>query len=150
MLQPKAGYIDARPLTARSTKTLATHGRTIHLGQVAHGMLTCSQFVDEHLAVRLLKTAVMACRSDRAVDLIICLDNRSGIPASNCSAKGRETCPDRDEIAVGPTNRRKVPNNRLEHVHRLIVIDDIDELECRNPGTAIWLKLDQPFRCETN
>ena len=28
-LQSKAGYIDARPLTAISTKTLATHGRTI-------------------------------------------------------------------------------------------------------------------------
>src|SRR5450759_386749 len=32
-LQSEAGYIDARPLTASSTKTLATHGRTIHLGQ---------------------------------------------------------------------------------------------------------------------
>jgi hypothetical protein len=30
MLQSEAGYIDARPLTATSTKTLATHGRTIH------------------------------------------------------------------------------------------------------------------------
>jgi hypothetical protein len=30
MLQPKAGYIDARPLTASSAKPLATHGRTIH------------------------------------------------------------------------------------------------------------------------
>ena len=29
-LQSKAGYIDARPLTASSTKPLATHGRTIH------------------------------------------------------------------------------------------------------------------------
>src|SRR5271169_1228613 len=29
-LQSEAGYIDARPLTANSTKTLATHGRTIH------------------------------------------------------------------------------------------------------------------------
>jgi len=28
-LQSKAGYIDARPLTAISTKTLATHRRTI-------------------------------------------------------------------------------------------------------------------------
>jgi len=28
-LQSEAGYIDARPLTAISTKTLATHGRTI-------------------------------------------------------------------------------------------------------------------------
>ena len=36
MLQPKAGYIDARPLTANSTKTLATHGRTIHSGQSRH------------------------------------------------------------------------------------------------------------------
>ena len=26
----KAGYIDARPLTANSTNPLATHGRTIH------------------------------------------------------------------------------------------------------------------------
>src|SRR5215471_3907768 len=26
----KAGYIDARPLTANSTNSLATHGRTIH------------------------------------------------------------------------------------------------------------------------
>jgi len=33
MLQSKAGYIDARPLTASSTRTLATHGRTIHAGQ---------------------------------------------------------------------------------------------------------------------
>src|SRR6267142_3540352 len=33
MLQSKAGYIDARPLTASSTKPLATHGRTIHSGQ---------------------------------------------------------------------------------------------------------------------
>jgi hypothetical protein len=33
MLQSKAGYIDARPLTASSTKPLATHGRTIHWGQ---------------------------------------------------------------------------------------------------------------------
>src|SRR5882672_9625603 len=33
MLQSKAGYIDARPLTASSTKPLATHDRTIHSGQ---------------------------------------------------------------------------------------------------------------------
>src|SRR6266446_200107 len=33
MLQSKAGYIDARPLTASSAKPLATHGRTIHWGQ---------------------------------------------------------------------------------------------------------------------
>src|ERR1700761_6206565 len=32
-LQSEAGYIDARPLTASSAKPLATHGRTIHLGQ---------------------------------------------------------------------------------------------------------------------
>ena len=30
MLQSKAEYIDARPLTASSAKPLATHGRTIH------------------------------------------------------------------------------------------------------------------------
>src|SRR3984893_13795087 len=36
MLQSKAGYIDARPLTASSAKPLATHGRTIHLGQSRH------------------------------------------------------------------------------------------------------------------
>jgi len=34
MLQSEAGYIDARPLTTISTKTLATHGRTIHSGQL--------------------------------------------------------------------------------------------------------------------
>src|ERR1700682_2516657 len=33
MLQSKAGYIDARPLTANPTNLLATHGRTIHPGQ---------------------------------------------------------------------------------------------------------------------
>src|SRR6202035_775923 len=33
MLKSKAGYIDARPLTASSAKPLATHGRTIHQGQ---------------------------------------------------------------------------------------------------------------------
>ena len=33
MLQSKAGYIDARPLTASSAKPLATRGRTIHSGQ---------------------------------------------------------------------------------------------------------------------
>src|SRR5215472_8800970 len=33
MLQREAGYIDARPSPTRSTKkSLATHGRTIHLG----------------------------------------------------------------------------------------------------------------------
>ncbi|HMK70263.1 MAG TPA: hypothetical protein VK442_04750, partial [Xanthobacteraceae bacterium] len=32
-LQPKAGYIDARPQSNNSIKTLATHGRTIQLGQ---------------------------------------------------------------------------------------------------------------------
>jgi hypothetical protein len=35
MLQSKAGYIDARPLTASSAKPLATHGRTIHPGSKA-------------------------------------------------------------------------------------------------------------------
>jgi hypothetical protein len=33
MLQSKAGYIDARPLTTSSTNSLATHGRTIHSGE---------------------------------------------------------------------------------------------------------------------
>ncbi len=33
MLQSEGGYIDARRLTAISTKTLATYGRTIHSGQ---------------------------------------------------------------------------------------------------------------------
>ncbi len=33
MLQSKARYIDARPLTASSAEPLATHGRTIHSGQ---------------------------------------------------------------------------------------------------------------------
>src|SRR5882672_3478142 len=36
MLQSKAGYIDARPLTANPTNLLATHGRTIHSGQSRH------------------------------------------------------------------------------------------------------------------
>ena len=36
-LQSKAGYIDARPLTASSTKTLATRGRTIHRVKSEHG-----------------------------------------------------------------------------------------------------------------
>jgi hypothetical protein len=31
-LQPKAGYIDARPLTTSSPNLLAPHGRTIHAG----------------------------------------------------------------------------------------------------------------------
>src|SRR4029079_8464510 len=30
MLQPKAGYIDARPLPPTRRNSLATHGRTIH------------------------------------------------------------------------------------------------------------------------
>jgi hypothetical protein len=34
-LQSEAGYIDARPPADKSTKLLATHGRTIHGGQVA-------------------------------------------------------------------------------------------------------------------
>jgi hypothetical protein len=33
MLQSKAGYIDARPLTASSAKPTATRGRTIHSSQ---------------------------------------------------------------------------------------------------------------------
>ena len=32
-LQAEAGYIDARPQSARLTKPLATRGRTIHSGQ---------------------------------------------------------------------------------------------------------------------
>jgi len=35
-LQSEAGYIDARPPTARPKKLLATHGRTIHSGQLRH------------------------------------------------------------------------------------------------------------------
>src|SRR4029079_5036653 len=34
MLQPKAGYIDARPLPPTRRNSLATHGRTIHVGHV--------------------------------------------------------------------------------------------------------------------
>ena len=37
MLQSEAGYIDARPHQPRRRKTLATHGRTIHGGQVEEG-----------------------------------------------------------------------------------------------------------------
>src|SRR5260370_28823621 len=48
-LQSKAGYIDARPLTASSAKPLATHGRTIHLvesrmGAVAWGLWPTPRF----------------------------------------------------------------------------------------------------------
>jgi len=35
-LQSKAGYIDARPLPPYPRNSLATHGRTIHLGQKRH------------------------------------------------------------------------------------------------------------------
>src|SRR5438045_1234502 len=38
-LQSKAGYIDARPLTASSTKPLATHGRTIQSGHEPNNSL---------------------------------------------------------------------------------------------------------------
>jgi hypothetical protein len=34
-LQSEAGYIDARPYLPDRRKPLATHGRTIHLGQNA-------------------------------------------------------------------------------------------------------------------
>src|SRR6267378_3514570 len=44
MLQSKAGYIDARPLTASSAKPLATHGRTIHLGQTEKSSLRANVF----------------------------------------------------------------------------------------------------------
>ena len=111
-------------------------------------MLAYSQFVDQHLPVRLFKTAVVACRGDRAMDLVICLNNRLGILPSDCSAKDREAIPDPGKIAVGPTHRSKMPNDGLEHVHRLIVIDDVNKLECRNPGPAVWRKLDEPFRGE--
>jgi hypothetical protein len=39
MLQSKAGYIDARPLTANPTNLLATHGRTIHPSQAEKNSL---------------------------------------------------------------------------------------------------------------
>ncbi len=39
-LQSEAGYIDARPPTARPKKLLATHGRTIHGGQGTLGGLS--------------------------------------------------------------------------------------------------------------
>src|SRR5260221_14148564 len=42
MLQSETGYIDARPLNASSTKPLATHGRTIHVGQTrSSGYFRC-------------------------------------------------------------------------------------------------------------
>jgi hypothetical protein len=37
MLQSQAGYIDARPHPPESTKPLAPHGRTIHVGSKAKG-----------------------------------------------------------------------------------------------------------------
>src|ERR1700681_4482001 len=40
MLQSKAGYIDARPLTANPTNLLATHGRTIHSGHPRRAYFT--------------------------------------------------------------------------------------------------------------
>jgi hypothetical protein len=42
MLQSKAGYIDARPLTAGSQNLLAPHGRTIHQGQYLPKTLSAS------------------------------------------------------------------------------------------------------------
>ena len=41
-----------------------------------------------------------------------------------------------------------MPDDGLEYIHRLIVIDNIDKLQCSDPSTAIWLKLDEPFRRE--
>lgn len=135
---------------SKRTRKPLREGWSSGLRQVARSMLAYTQFIDQHLAVRLLKTTVMACCGDRAVDLVICLDNRLGIPTSNGGAKGREAFTDRDEIAIGPADRRKVPDDRLEYVHRFVVIDDVDKLECSDSGTAVRLKLDQSFRSESN
>src|ERR1700681_5120034 len=43
-LQSETGYIDARPLNASSTKPLATHGRTIHLGQTEKNSVRANVF----------------------------------------------------------------------------------------------------------
>src|SRR4051812_31952352 len=42
-LQSKAGYIDARPLTTRSTNSLATHGRTIHWANIGLLIVQCME-----------------------------------------------------------------------------------------------------------
>jgi type IV secretory pathway protease TraF len=73
MLQSKAGYIDARPLTASSAKPLATHGRTIHwvklrrtqCEQISSELLLLATELRTSLVVRfvpiLLQKSVDAC-----------------------------------------------------------------------------------------
>jgi hypothetical protein len=48
MLQSEAGYIDARPLTTISTKTLATHGRTIQVGHFSNRPFGVKRFQTIH------------------------------------------------------------------------------------------------------
>jgi hypothetical protein len=56
-LQLEAGYIDARPLTAGSSKSLATHGRTIHLGQSWHNVASIKRYSITWLSQCLLSIA---------------------------------------------------------------------------------------------
>ena len=47
MLQSKAGYIDAKPLTASSAKQLATHGRTIHRSEADFRRCTAGPYIGQ-------------------------------------------------------------------------------------------------------
>ena len=57
---------------------------------------------------------------------------------------------DRGEVIRRAPDRRKMADQRLEDIHRLVVIDDVDKLQRGDLRTPIGFELNQIFRGKTD
>jgi hypothetical protein len=87
----------------------------------------------------------MARGGNRPMDFIIASNDGLGIFPCDRGAKFLKVLFNDVKVSVGSSYRSKMPNNRLQYVHRLIVVDDIDELQRRNLCAAVGFQLYETF-----
>src|SRR4249920_2827961 len=107
MPQSKAGYIDARPLTASSAKPLATHGRTIHSGQTATRRKDCVMSV-----LAPITNSVSTMRGGSYLpapkEQILAPPNRPRLAENKRSGPAlRSQCRRGDDVVTGPPEQQR-------------------------------------------
>src|SRR5580698_9438581 len=113
-------------------------------------MLRDTQFIDQHSAVGLLKTAIVTGRGDGAMQAEIGENDRIGIPPRKRIAKVRQTRLDHRQVVRRSPDGREIAYQWQEDIHRFVMINNVDELHRSDLGAAIRLKFDKVVRSKAD
>lgn len=114
------------------------------------GMLRDPELIYQHLLIGLFKAAVMARGGNCAMRIVIGLDDLFSSLLRDCLSKQFDRLFDCGDVRIRSAHASEVPNRWLEHIHRFVMIDNVDKLKCGNASALVRLQVDQPVGGQTD